>query len=67
VIVADVGVQRQRNFTLFANAYDQVRRAISYLQWDDDDLEKVAPSLYGGRIVQRKGDTPPAAELPVVQ
>jgi hypothetical protein len=54
VVAADVAVQRQRNFTLFAKAYDQVRRAISYLRWDDDDLERVVPSLYGGRIVNRK-------------
>ncbi len=62
-IVADVAVQRQRNFTLFAQAYDQVRRAISYLRWDNEDLERIAPSLYGGRVVNRKkgDDTQPGA------
>ncbi|HEX4334524.1 MAG TPA: hypothetical protein VH062_01350 [Polyangiaceae bacterium] len=37
---------RTRAFTLFVNAYDQVRRAVSYLRWDDDDAGTVAPSLY---------------------
>jgi hypothetical protein len=54
VVAADAALQRQRNFTLFANGYDQVRRAISYLRWNEDDLESVAPSLYGGRTVNRK-------------
>jgi hypothetical protein len=59
-VVSDVAVQRQRNFTLFAQAYDQVRRAISYLRWDDEDLERVAPSLYGGRIVKSRKNADPA-------
>ncbi|MBK8253664.1 MAG: hypothetical protein IPK82_13480 [Polyangiaceae bacterium] len=37
---------RQRAFSLFANAYDQCRRAVSYLRWNDGDAEEVAPSLY---------------------
>jgi hypothetical protein len=60
VLAADVAVQRQRNFTLFAQAYDQVRRAISYLRWTEDDLERVAPSLYGGRVVNRKKEPQPS-------
>jgi len=64
-IVAEVAVQRQRNFTLFANAYDQVRRAIAYLHWDEGDLEKVAPSLYGGRVVKRKTEVAePVTDVP---
>lgn len=63
VVAADAALQRQRNFTLFANAYDQVRRAISYLRWNEDDLESVAPSLYGGRTVTRKKpDDQPGAQ-----
>jgi hypothetical protein len=63
VLIASAAVQRQRNFTLFAQAYDQVRRAISYLRWDNEDLERIAPSLYGGRIVNKKtgDDTQPGA------
>jgi hypothetical protein len=53
-VVVEASLQRQRNFTLFVNAYDQVRRALSYLLWEAGDLERVAPSLYGGRVVNRK-------------
>jgi len=67
-LTADVAVQRQRNFTLFAQSYDQVRRAISYLRWNEDDLERIAPSLYGGRVVNRKKEpqpVPPPVPVPV--
>jgi len=47
--VADIAAQRQRNFTLFVNAYDEVRRALSFLRWKEDDVEHIAPSLYAGR------------------
>jgi hypothetical protein len=47
--IADVSAQRQRNFTLFLNAYDQVRRAVTFLRWDEDDIDRIAPSLYAGR------------------
>src|SRR5262249_14133252 len=53
-LVAAQALQRQRNFTLFANAYDQVRRAISYLRWNEDDVDDIAPSLYAGRGTGRK-------------
>jgi hypothetical protein len=48
---------RQRVFTLFLNAYDQVRRAVSYLRWNEDDVDELVPSLYAGRA-RRKTDVP---------
>lgn len=48
-IVDEASTQRQRNFTLFANAYDEVRRAITFLRWKEDDVDEIAPSLYSGR------------------
>ncbi len=64
--VADITEQRQRNFTLFLNAYDEVRRAITFLRWKEDDLESVAPSLYSGRgnsnARKKGGDTGPATD-----
>ncbi|MET0793255.1 MAG: hypothetical protein ABW061_17165 [Polyangiaceae bacterium] len=47
--LVDAIQQRQRTFTLFVNAYDQVRRAVSFLRWEEGDLEEIAPSLYAGR------------------
>ncbi len=49
VVTAEQAQLRQRNFTLFARAYDQVRRAIIFLHWDEDDVDSIAPSLYAGR------------------
>jgi hypothetical protein len=56
-----VSIERQRAFTLFVRAYDQVRRGVCYLRWDEGDADSIAPSLYGGR--RRKSgsevNTPP--------
>ena len=48
-VLADAIRKRLQVFTLLANAYDQVRRAISFLRWQEDDIEQIAPSLYAGR------------------
>jgi len=40
---------RQRMFTIFADVYDQLRRAIAYLRWDEGDVDEIIPSLYAGR------------------
>ncbi len=59
---------RQRAYTLFVNAYDEVRRALSYLRWHKGDLEEIAPSLFSNRRAPKKADeanpvvaAPPAA------
>lgn len=57
--VARAQAQRQRNFTLFSRAYNQVRRAISFLRWDHDDLEQICPSLFAGRGRGRRREEPP--------
>ena len=56
--VARAQAQRQRNFTLFSRAYNQVRRAISFLRWDHDDLEQICPSLFAGRGGRRREQAP---------
>ncbi|WP_437681482.1 hypothetical protein [Sorangium sp. So ce131] len=45
----DATDRRARAFSLFMHAYDQTRRAVAYLRWDEDDAEAIAPSLYKGR------------------
>jgi hypothetical protein len=40
---------RQRAFTLLMHAYDQVRRAIICLRWNEGDADEIAPSLFAGR------------------
>jgi len=51
-----VALLRQQAFTLLLHAYDEVRRAISFLRWHEQDVESIAPSLWSGR------GTRPAAE-----
>jgi hypothetical protein len=47
--VAEATEIRQRIFTLFYTAYDQVRRGMHFLRWDADDVDTIVPSLYAGR------------------
>ena len=46
---AEAADRKVRAFTLFTGAYDQVRRAVSYLRWNEGDADSLAPSLYKGR------------------
>ncbi|MGE5783478.1 MAG: hypothetical protein ACM3ZE_02770, partial [Myxococcales bacterium] len=48
---------RSRAFTLFITAYDEVRRAMRYLRWNERDEGSIAPNLYDGyarRRIRRK-------------
>jgi len=54
-VVAEATDRRARMFTLFVRSYDVVRRAISYLRWNHEDADKIAPSLYSARATRRKG------------
>lgn len=56
--IAQVQAQRQRNFTLFSRSYDQVRRAIGFLRWDQEDVDQICPSLFAGRGGSRRKDVP---------
>lgn len=58
--VAEVARIRQQAVTLLVSAYDQARRAIGFLRWDERDAEVIAPSLYGGRV-RRSDKVAPAA------
>jgi hypothetical protein len=62
--VATVALERQQAFTLFVRAYDQIRRGVSYLRWDEDDVDTIAPSIYAGRKHKSSTDakTKPAVE-----
>jgi hypothetical protein len=48
---------RARAFTIFVRAYDQVRRVVTYLHWDADDVDSIIPSLYAGRGGSKKKAT----------
>ncbi|MFO0711452.1 MAG: hypothetical protein U0353_16495 [Sandaracinus sp.] len=44
-----VGEMRQRAFSKFVHTYDQLRRAMTFLRWDEGDVDSVIPSLWAGR------------------
>lgn len=46
---ADAADKRARAFSLLVHAYNQIRRAVIYLRWDEGDADEIAPSLYKGR------------------
>jgi hypothetical protein len=48
-VVGVASENRQRAFTLFVKAYDDVRRAVAFLRWHEADAESIAPSIYAGR------------------
>jgi hypothetical protein len=66
-VVATSSENRQRAFTLFTSAYDNVRRVVTFLRWHEDDVDEIAPSLYG-KTRRKSSDTPspvpPAAGKP---
>lgn len=57
---------RLQAFTLFANAYDEVRRAVSFLRWHSEDVDSIAPSLWAGRRGRKAGPEPEPVAAPVV-
>lgn len=70
--LAAEALERQQAYTLFVNAYDQVRRAITFLRWNEGDAEAIAPSIYSNRAAPHKAagsdvaaTTAPAVTAPV--
>lgn len=49
VRVAKASDDRTRAYSLLLTTYDQARRAISYVRWVENDVDKFAPSLWSGR------------------
>ena len=50
---------RTRAYSLLGEAYDQARRAITYVRWAENDVEKFAPSLWSGRGGRSNAKTAP--------
>lgn len=47
--VAEASRMRERAFTLFVRSYDQLRRAVTFLRWNEGDAATLVPSLWSGR------------------
>lgn len=60
-VLADAIRNRQAAFTLFINAYEEVRMAVQYLRRKQGDAESIAPSLYSGRGPSKKKPADPEA------
>ena len=71
--------ERTRAYTLLVNAYDEARRAATYLRWNSEDVDQWVPSLWKGRGGRGKtanadttqpvvptNDAAPAPVVPVV-
>lgn len=64
---AELADLSQRAFTQAVNTYDQVRRAVSFLRWNEGDADDIAPSLWAGRGGRRaEVITTPVIAAPVV-
>jgi len=53
-LTAEATRDRQAAFTLFINAYNEVRAVIGFLRRKQGDLDTIAPSLFNGRAVAKK-------------
>ena len=66
---ADPAERRARAFTVFVRAYDQCRRAVTYLRWNEGDADEIAPSLFANRSPRKVSSEPepgePAGSKPV--
>ena len=60
---AEVTEQRERAYTLFVRAYDEVRRAISFLRWKQGDVDEITPSLYSGKAGRRRSEPTPSTPV----
>lgn len=58
-------LERRRALTLLDDSYEELRRIVSYLRWDEGDAERITPQLYtpqASRTVNRDAtDTDAAA------
>lgn len=72
IVTAAVSRMRSQAFTLVAKAWDQIRRGVMYLRWNEGDGDEIAPSIYAGRGGRRSaetevvvgGPTPPDEDVP---
>ncbi|WP_438021938.1 hypothetical protein [Sorangium sp. So ce233] len=63
--LSDAADRRARAVALFVRAYEQTRRAVAYLRWDEGDAELIAPSLQRRERIARAPSAAPPPEPPV--
>jgi hypothetical protein len=65
-VPAGIALDRQRAFTLLLRAYDETRRAVTFLRWGGE-ADKLAPSLYTSRVSRRRSAEEPEPSTSEVQ
>ena len=55
-VAAEVTRIRHQAVSLLVNAYEEVRRGITFLRWREDDVDTIAPSLYASKGSAKKSD-----------
>jgi hypothetical protein len=60
--IAHAKLARQKIFTLFARTYDELRRAVTYVRWDQNDSAQITPSLYGNLVKTKHPKTTPSSD-----
>jgi len=59
--VAKATLERQQMYTVLVNAWDEVRRGVTFLRWDFGDADVIAPSFFAGR--RRKANAEDESEV----
>lgn len=54
-------------FSLFVRAYDEARRGVAYLRWNEGDVDKIVPSLYPHRPRRSSGQIDDAEDVEDVE
>lgn len=55
---------RQRAYTLFMRAYEEIRRIVTYLRWYEGDADLIAPTVYASRKKGKADDGTPEEATP---
>ncbi len=63
-LTAEATRDRQAAFTLFINAYNEVRAVIGFLRRKQGDVDSIAPSLFMGRVSTKKKSTDDTGDKP---
>jgi hypothetical protein len=63
-LTAEAIRDRQAAFTIFINAYDEIRSVIGFIRRKQGDVDTIAPSLFLGRATGKKKDNGDKAQTP---
>lgn len=62
VLRAPAAELRVRALSQLVHEHSQLRRMVTYLRWDEDDVDSIVPSLYAGRGRRPSSDVPETDE-----